>query len=269
MELRIGCSGWSYKGWVGPFYPRNKGADSFLELYSRVFDTVEIDSTFYRIPEESMVYKWRNSTPDGFLFAPKMPKKITHEMNLLNAEPVLDSFIDAIRGLGRKLGPVLIQLPPFFAYETGYESFRNFITDLPQDVEFAVEFRHDSWFREDVFRLLEKYNVTLAWSEIPIVKPIKELTTNSVYLRMIGDRSIPEANFGRIQKDRPSEIRKWASEIKMREQDLEKAFIFSNNHFQGFSPATANLFREALGLKKIDWNLKVRTSDPEKQRTLF
>lgn len=269
MELRIGCSGWSYEGWVGPFYPMNAKPSSFLELYSRVFDTVEIDSTFYRIPKISTVKSWRDSTPDDFFFSPKFPKEITHEKELENVDRLLRMFIEPILNLSQKLGPVLIQLSPSFTFEHGFKRLKQFISDLPSNIHYAIEFRHDSWFRDEIYSLLQKSDMTLVWSEMPSVHVPKILTSSTAYLRMIGDRSIKEENFGTIQKDRTETIKIWADEIKNKEDEIEKAFVFSNNHFQGFSPATANLFRESLGLKIIDWNFGIRTASPERQKTLF
>lgn len=269
-DYRIGCSGWSYKGWVGPFYPSRAKAGDFLKLYSKVLDTVEIDSTFYNTPGEFTVTNWKNSTPDDFVFSPKMPRQITHDNKLFNVEVLLDKFLGVIRNLGTKLGVILIQFPPSFTYDTGNENMKSFLKMLPSDLSFAIEFRHSSWFKEDVYSNLEKNNVTLAWSEIPVVKNPAVSTSSKIYLRLVGDRTISEENFGYLQKDKTEEINRWAKRLEERKDDISKAYIYSNNHFQGFGPGTVNLVREAIGLPLLDWASSINSHETEKhQKTLF
>lgn len=269
MEYRTGCSGWSYKGWVGPFYPKGTDSSEFLELYSRVFNTVEIDSTFYASPDSISVRKWRESTPDDFQFTAKMPRVITHERRLVNVEIRVGYFLESIKSLKEKLGMVLVQFPHSFTQNDGFEDFRKFLKLLPQDLQFAVEFRHNSWFNDEVYSLMKEENITLAWSEIPMAAPPDELTSSSAYLRLVGDRSINEKDFGTVQKDRSDIIRKWAEKLEKRRDVIDHTFVFSNNHFQGFGPATVNSFRQAVGLEPVDWLPLMNDNASGKQRTLF
>lgn len=269
-EYRIGCSGWSYKTWSGPFYPSGVKAGDFLRLYSKVFDTVEIDSTFYNIPPASVVSNWAKNVPDGFLFSPKMPGTITHDNRLANVEVLLDKFLESIMNLGGKLGMILIQLPPSFSYERDRESLRGFVENLPNELKFAVEFRHHSLFREDIYSLLENNGVTLAWSEIPMTGNPGVSTTTNAYLRLVGDRSIKDEDFGKIQKNRDDEMTRWSDKLKSVRDDVDLAYIYSNNHFQGFGPGTVNLFREKLGIPMIDWSgIQQEGNRGSGQRTLF
>ncbi len=269
MEYRIGCSGWSYSGWLRNFYPAGTKAGDYLKLYSRVFDTVEIDSTFYRIPSVSMVDGWNKVTPAGFRFTAKMPKLITHEEKLLNSGSHLDDFMDVMKGLGEKLAFLVIQLPPSFRREEGYDRLKSFISVLPSYFSYAVEFRHGSWFTDDVYSMLSDSGITLAWSELHGLAPHMDLTSDSVYLRLVGDRSIPEEKFGTAQKDRTAVAGKWADEIARRKDEVRHAFVFANNHFQGFGPFTVNLFRQSAGMEPVDWGLKMRSIVPDRQKTLF
>ncbi len=269
-DLRIGCSGWSYKGWVGPFYPPGTKPGDFLSLYSRIFNTVEIDSTFYAPPAPFVIEKWLKSTPDDFVFCPKMPGKITHDNKLNNIEIPLEKFLSGIRKLKPKLGTILVQLPPSFSYDEGLGPLKEFLTLLPNDLEFAVEFRHNSWFNDTTFTLLSDRKVTLAWSEIPMAKNPGILTSGDVYLRLVGDRSIKDSEFGSIQKDRTLEIDHWVSNLEQKKDDIEKAYVYSNNHFQGFGPGTANSFREKMNLPVIDFNKILNKSNTaSRQGTLF
>lgn len=269
MEVRIGCSGWSYRGWLNNFYPPGTKPGDYLKLYSRVFNVVEIDSTFYRIPKESMVNSWRNSTPDDFRFTAKLPQEITHERKLINSEEVLERFISVIRGLGSKLEYIVIQFPPSFSSRKGLEPLRSFVSVLPSDLKFAMEFRHRSWFTDNILSLLSDNGITTVWSEIEGLEPNRSLTSDSIYLRLVGDRSIPEDKFGTVQKDRSETIKSWSDEIMARKDEVKHAFVFANNHFQGFGPFTVNVFRQSLGMETVDWNLKMKRIAPDNQRTLF
>lgn len=263
MEVRIGCSGWSYKGWVGPFYPRGTKPGQFLELYSRVFNTVEIDSTFYATPGVETVRKWKEKTPDDFLFTAKMPKIITHERMLSNVDIHLGYFIEAMEKLEGKLGMILVQFPHGFTYQDGSERLVRFLKMLPGNIHFAIEFRHDSWFNEDTYSALSEHDVTLAWSEVPMTASSTARTTSSAYVRLVGDRTIEEKDFGTVQRDRSDVIEKWASLLKERKDIIDHTFVFSNNHFQGFGPGTVNLFRKAMEMDEVNWS---RTMVPEKDQ---
>ncbi len=267
-EIRIGCSGWSYRAWDGPFYPKGMQPGDYLEFYSTVFGTVEIDSTFYSIPPQNSVKKWDKSAQEGFQFSPKLPREITHERRLRNAALVMEQFMMSIAPLRRKAGVVLIQLPPSMNYDESSIDFRNFIEDLPNDWQFAVEFRHNSWFREDVYKIMEDNNVTMAWSEIPMAKNPARTTSDRVYLRLVGDRAIDESSFGSIIRDMNPVMELWAGKVKSLGDDIKKVYVYSNNHFQGFGPGTVNLFRKALGLDPVKWPESYQKV-PGNQKTLF
>ena len=268
-ELTIGCSGWSYLGWVGPFYPLGSHTDQWLQLYSRAFPAVEIDSTFYRIPDTGTVMSWRESVPDSFMFFPKFPRQITHEYVTKNVNSLIDSFIATLQALGTKLGTVLIQFPPSFTYTKGSGWIKIFLRNLPNGVRYAVEFRHNSWFHEFTYSMLRNHEITLAWSEIPYATVPAVLTSDQIYLRLVGDRSIRDSEIGSVQKDRSAEILKWTSEIEKNKDLVERVAIFSNNHFQGFGPATVNLVRERLGLNSINWITAMQSVTNGRQGTLF
>lgn len=269
MNYRIGCSGWSYKGWVGTFYPKGSRPSDYLKLYSRAFDAVEIDSTFYAIPGPETVQKWRVDTPDDFLFTSKVPKIISHERKLSNADLQMGYFLDSIRHLGNKLAMVLIQFPHLFVYDTGAEKLEKFLKSLPSDLKFAIEFRHDSWFNSHTCSLLKDMNVTLVWSEVPMTLSTTTTTSSSAYVRLVGDRTIKEKDFGSVQRDRKDVIEKWAGELQKKRDVIDHTFVFSNNHFQGFSPATVNEFRQAIGLEPIEWGSKMRGPSEGGQKSIF
>lgn len=267
-ETRIGCSGWSYKSWDGPFYPGGTQQGDYLDFYASVFDTVEIDSTFYSIPPQNSARKWERSTPPGFQFSPKLPGEITHDRRLRNTSLAMEKFMEAISPIRGKTGIVLAQLPPSLNYEDSFMDFQNFIEDLPAGWRFAVEFRENSWFRESVYKILEDHNVTMAWSEIPMARNPARTTSDQVYLRLVGDRAISESSFGAIRRNMNPVIEMWAGRLKALGDDIKKVYVYSNNHFQGFGPGTVNLFRHALGLDPVRWPESYHRI-PDNQKTLF
>jgi len=259
--LRIGCSGWSYKDWLGPFYPRDLQPKEYLRHYSGVFNCVEIDSSFYRVPNQFMISQWKNSTPSGFLFSPKLPKKITHDNKLENSESQLLYFYSVVSKLGDKLGPIAVQLPPSVKLSTHLPVLKDFVLHLDPKFKHAIEFRHKSWFNPDVYDLLRKNNVAMVWSLNQYVETPPEITSDFVYLRLVGDREITE--FSGIQKDRSEDLKRWATTIREKAADFESGYVFFNNHFAGFGPESANEFRRLLGLVELEW--KTQGS----QQTLF
>ena len=249
MSTRIGCSGWSYNDWVGPFYPPNTKPDEYLKLYSRIFDTVEIDSTFYRVPSGEMVNQWYTTTPDEFLFCPKLPKRITHDLHLENSTPYYDHFSKRLSILKEKLGPFIIQLPPSFKYQKHLQPLTSFLDGLDHHHKYAVEFRNESWFNPEVEKLLRDHDVCQVWSINQYLITPPTMTTGFIYLRFVGDRSIGE--FGKIQKDQSESMKTWSSSLSQAES--REKFILFNNHFAGFGPGSVNEFRRLMGLAQLDW----------------
>ncbi|MFQ6011659.1 MAG: DUF72 domain-containing protein [Nitrososphaerales archaeon] len=251
-KLRVGCSGWSYKDWVGPFYPRDTQAKNYLGVYSSVFNSVEIDSSFYRIPNQFMISNWKKITPEDFLFSAKFPKKITHDLKFKEVSTYLSYFYDTMGKLGTKLGPLILQLPPSFKFEKGMKLLENFFSsDLNKEIRHTIEFRHKSWFRQDVYNLLHEYNICLCWSINQYVDTPREITSDFIYARMVGDRSITK--FNGIQKNRTEQSKEMFDSIEGSLDSIDDAFVFFNNHFAGFGPESVNEFRRLAGMMEIDW----------------
>jgi uncharacterized protein YecE (DUF72 family) len=263
-KVKLGCSGWSYKDWAGPFYSTDLPAKDYLGFYSKVFDCVEIDSSFYRIPNQFMVDQWKKATPEGFTFSPKLPKKITHEKKLEDFEGTLTYFYSVIGRLGAKLGPIVVQLPPSVKTEKHMGAMEKFVSSLSHRYKHAIEFRHKSWFNPAIYKLLEANNVAMAWSLNQYLETPPELTARFVYLRMVGERDI--TNFGAIQKERKEEMQRWAENLEKKENSFDDAYVFFNNHFAGFGPESVNEFRRLLGMIELDWK-KEQDSGP-RQGTL-
>lgn len=256
QKLYVGCSGWSYDGWLGHFYPSNLDRKDFLKYYSQVFDFVEIDSSFYNAPNVFMTKRWASLTSDNFRFTAKFPRSITHEKRLAadaDSEKELRYFFDVMRPLRTKLLALLLQLPPSLTAKEGVKKLEILTNMLDQDFRYAIEFRHQSWFERSVYRLLSDNNISLAWSQLDGIQTPAELTSDFVYLRFIGDRSIDEREFGRIQKDRSKDLKMWSNSLDRVKDNATLAIVAANNHYAGFGPATANSFRKMVGLEEVVW----------------
>jgi uncharacterized protein YecE (DUF72 family) len=261
LKFYVGCSGWSYTAWQGPFYPSDMKNSHWLEFYSKVFDYVEIDSTFYNIPSILTVKKWLKKTQDNFRFTAKFPKVITHDKRLKNVDNELELFFKAISPLYDKTLALLIQLPPSMEIMEGLQRLRELVHILDNRFRYAVEVRHHSWFQDLAYNFFANNNICMVWSQIVGIRTPPIVTTDFLYLRFIGDRSLQEKDFGRIQKHRTPEMRKWVNRIKRAERNngeegnkrLSLAIVAANNHYAGFGPVSANTFRRMVGLTEVEW----------------
>jgi uncharacterized protein YecE (DUF72 family) len=254
--IRIGTQGWNYDAWVGPFYPEGTRPADFLSIYSRAYDTVEVDSTFYAVPASKTIRGWAQRTPSGFTFALKLPQEITHERRLRGVEDLAMDFFDRARELGDKLGPVLIQLGPDFR-ESELPALARFLPTLPDDIAFAIEFRDRGWMHDGVVALLAEHNVSLALTDARWI-PRKQMlalaerpTADFVYIRWMGaDRDI--VDYSRIQIDRSREMELWAGVISQLAKRGRTIHGYVNNHFAGHSPASARELQRLLDLVPVD-----------------
>jgi uncharacterized protein YecE (DUF72 family) len=255
LHIRIGCQGWNYDAWVGPFYPEATRPADFLRVYARAFDTVEVDSTFYAVPAAATLRDWAGRVGDGFQFALKLPQEITHENRLRNVAPALDLFCERARELGAKLGPVLVQLGPDFG-PAELPALATFLPTLPRDLRVAVEFRQRGWIHDGVLALLAEHNVALALTDarwIPrktMLALAERPTADFAYIRWMGpDRQI--VDYSRVQVDRTREIEAWARILPAIASRIA-VYGYFNNHFAGHSPASARGLQERLGMPAVD-----------------
>jgi len=247
--IRIGTQGWNYDAWVGPFYPTGTRPPDFLSVYSRAFDTVEVDSTFYAVPSVNAVRGWAERVPNRFTFALKLPREITHERRFRDCEDVASLFFDRVRELGSKLGPILIQLGPDFTPRE-LPALASFLPLLPPDLHVAIEFRHRGWIHEGIVALLAEHRVAIALTDarwIPrrtMLKLVDQPTADFAYLRWMGpNRDI--VDYSRIQYDRTRELEAWARAIETIARSIT-VYGYVNNHFAGHSPASARQLQRLL-----------------------
>ena len=208
-----------------------------------------------------MVKNWVKRTPDNFRFTAKFPKVITHDKLLVDVEEEVERFLENIIPLGKKTLALLIQLPPSIEINQGLEGLRNLLPLLDDRFRYAVEVRHQSWFQDLAYNFFADNNLCLVWSQLAKIRTPPIVTTDFLYVRFIGDRSIDEKDFGKIQKDRVLEMSNWAEQIKNveggkergRRSEVRDAMIAANNHYAGFGPGTVNIFRNMVGLSELSW----------------
>ena len=245
--LLIGTSGWSYNEWAGAFYPDSK--TNKLSYYSKIFGTAEVDSSFYAFPSKGLVLGWARYTPDDFVFSVKLPQLLTHEKKL---DPEKGVETDLVRFLGLlkpliaagKLGPVLIQLPPSFSFQPDFGKLKSFLEMSPEDVKFAVEFRHPSWLREETWSLLRGKNVANVIVDEPLLPPDTVITADFAFIRWHGRGSRPWYNYRYSEK----ELDTWVPKVKVVTSRVKATFGYFNNHFRGFAVENSLKMMEKLGI---------------------
>lgn len=236
---RVGCSGWNYKSWRGRFYPRDLPAAKWLQFYATRFNTVEINNSFYRLPERTTFENWRAQVPASFLFAVKASRFLTHMKRLLEPEEPLARMFERVSGLGRRAGPVLYQLPPSLALDL--PRLDRFLRALPRARLHVVEFRHPSWYVPQTFELLMRRRVALclhdkAGSAIsePAVGPF-------VYVRFHGASGRYHGSYSR------SHLERWAHTLAEHVRGGRRVFAYFNNDVDAAATANAATLREMLG----------------------
>ncbi len=248
-RFRFGCSGWDYQEWIGPFY-RN-ASESKLAAYARVFDTAEINSTFYRVPTPGMVTGWGKYTPDDFVFAAKVPQTVTHDRFLdvaKGADGDLRAYCEIMRPLldRGKLGPLLLQLPPRLRFEAS--AIRRFLDVLPRDFTFALEPRNRSWMTLEAFDLLRDAGVAYAIVDEPLLPPDLHVTASVAYVRWHGHGQEPWYNYRYPHE----QLEEWVPRVQQVASQAGTVFGFFNNHFHGYAPENCLQILRLLGVDDAD-----------------
>jgi uncharacterized protein YecE (DUF72 family) len=236
-QLLIGTSGWNYPHWRGVFYPQGVSQNKWLLYYTKFFNTVELNVTFYRLVPVETFENWRKNTPQDFYFVAKGSRFITHIKKLKDIQGPLGLFFKNAAGLGDKLVTVLWQFPPSFKKDI--KLLEDFIKLLrKKKIRQAFEFRNESWFVRDVYELLKRYNFCLCIAHSKRFPCIKELTSDFLYLRFHGGESLYSSNYS------DKELRNWA-EFARRFKGKD-TLAFFNNDAQGFAVKNALRFKELL-----------------------
>lgn len=251
-KVRLGTQGWSYDDWRGTFYPPGSKQEDRLPFYASVFDTVEIDSTFYHPPKGTIARSWARHTPEHFRFAAKVPRAITHDAHLRDVAPLMDRFAKAMEPLGDKLGPVLVQMPAEFHQDaTSLRDLDAFLAGSPRALRLAVEFRHASWHTPEAEEVLRRHGAAMAWTEWRDLPRVSAITADFLYLRWLGDRQ-EIASYDRVQIDREDEFQDWEGALLRVFPAVKEVFGYFNNHWAGHSPASVNEMKHRLSMPAVN-----------------
>ena len=230
-ELFIGISGWSYDEWAGNFYPAEVPKSRWLEYYCHQFTTVEVNASFYRLPRESTFQKWRETTPDGFVFAVKASRYITHIKKLNEPAKSAELFLSRAKILGDKLGPVLFQLPP--GLKVRLDRLEQILQSRPKDLRYCFEFRHTSWFCKEVYDLLRRYNTALCIADSPKFPLVIQRTADFSYFRLHGSPILYRSRYS------SGELKAWAERIERYLDEGADVYVYFDNTDEGHATTNA------------------------------
>jgi uncharacterized protein YecE (DUF72 family) len=236
-KVKFGTSGWRYDDWNEIFYPKDLADEEKLKFFAKKFNTVEINNTFYNLPKKNVFANWKDRVPDNFVFAVKASRYITHMKKLTDPKSIIKDFFENVSGLGKKIGPILFQLPPF--WKENFERLKKFLQVLPKQHKYVFEFRDKSWYKDEIFKLLKDKNIALCVHDHQDGPSPKILTADFSYFRFHG----PGGSYrGKYSKTR---LKKFAEIIKKWKNQGINIFCYFNNDFKG------NAIENAGQLKKM------------------
>lgn len=242
-RAHVGCSGWMYKDWRGRVYPEKLPQRRWFEHYTTLFDTVEINNTFYRLPPPSTVEGWEAQAPPGFVYAVKLGGFGSHRMKLRDAVSWLPNHLDRVERLGATLGPTLVQLPPRWRRDVG--RLEEFLDAAPKHLRWAVELREESWVHDDVFDVLRRHGAALCIHDL-LDKHPREVTTDWTYVRFHGPNALQEKYWGRYGPERLEPIAAWMEE---RLADGLDVYAYFNNDWEAHAVHDGRWLADRLGAR--------------------
>jgi uncharacterized protein YecE (DUF72 family) len=238
VRYYIGTSGWHYDDWRGRFYPEKLPKAKWLEFYVRHFGTLELNNPFYHLPSEKAFQNWHDASPGDFVFAVKVSRFITHIKRLKDCDEAVDNFMSRAVILKEKLGPLLYQLPPGLHRDD--DRLASFLHILPQGMKHVIEFRHKSWFEEDIFNILRKYDVGFCVFDMPKLTSPVIATADFAYIRFHGSGSLYSSRYS------DKEMAYWARKIRRLAKKLKEVYIYFNNDVSGYALENARTIRNYL-----------------------
>ncbi|MEF8879493.1 MAG: DUF72 domain-containing protein [Candidatus Thermoplasmatota archaeon] len=234
MDIYLGTSGWYYDHWIGKFYPENIDKSDWLKYYSKRFETVEVNASFYRLPFPNMVKGWKNKTPDNFLLTFKGSQIITHRKRLKDIDDYLEKFYSRMNLAEDKIGIILWQLPP--SLERNDDLLKTFLKKIDSNFRQVIEFRHKSWFNKEVYQILRDYDVGYCIVSCPDLPTHFETTSDFAYIRWHGEDEWYRTSYTKQQLD------EWAKKIK--KLDVNEIYGYFNNDYQGFAPENCSQLKQ-------------------------
>jgi uncharacterized protein YecE (DUF72 family) len=239
-RARVGCSGWNYKDWRGVVYPEKLPQRRWFEHYATLFDTVEINNTFYRLPSPTTAEAWERQAPDGFVYALKVGQFGSHRMKLRDSASWLPNHLDRVERLRDHLGPNLLQLPP--RWKRNIERLDEFLTNAPPHIRWAVELREESWLHDDTFAALQRHDAALCIHDLLADHPW-ELTTDWTYVRFHGPDALNVKYQGLYG---PQRLDSAANQLGQWLDDGVDAYAYFNNDWWGHAVTDAQTLRDML-----------------------
>ncbi|MGV3528132.1 MAG: DUF72 domain-containing protein [Flavisolibacter sp.] len=245
-SIHIGTSGWSYPYWLGRFYPEKMKAKEQFAFYARHFDTVEINNSFYRLPPREVFENWYRESPPNFLFAVKANRFITHMLKLTKPEEPINRLFHSIEALKEKLGPVLFQLPP--GWKVNVERLRHFLQALPTDQRYAFEFRNETWYRDEVYEVLQQHGAAfciyhLAGHHSPIT-----LTADFAYVRLHGPTELKYQ--GSYSKP---VLKKWTAQCLQWQKEKKDVYVYFDNDQEAYAAFNAQELKKLVEKESTKW----------------
>ena len=260
VKISIGTAGFSYSDWIGPFYPKKLLKSQHLEYFSRFFNLVEINSTFYNLPSEDMVINWNNRVSEKFRFIVKVWQQITHNLDDPNLDSNIIEFFSRLKLLKTKIEGFLLQFPPWFRYsESHFQKLDLLLSKIPSEYKYFIELRDNSWYEPKILsKFINGENIILGTTYMPSIIPYYLPNQSCYYIRLIGDRELN--TFNRIQRDQREALNDLNFNVQklINDPNIYEIFIIVNNHFAGFAPESVN------ELKK-KWGLNYRKFDKQKR----
>ena len=237
-DIRVGTSGWHYDHWRKRFYPEELPKNKWFEFYAKDFDTVEINNTFYQLPKEISVKRWCDQASKDFVYAIKANRYITHIKKLKDTAEEVERFFERARLLKEKLGPILYQLPP--SMHKDLERLEAFIKLLGKRPATVFEFRHESWYTQDTYALLNKYSAGFCTHDLPGRASPRIIAGDLIYIRFHGTTGRYSGNYSK------SDLQEWADWIKDNLKGIRAAYAYFNNDYNAYAVNNAKTLREVL-----------------------
>jgi len=263
VKITFGTAGFFYRDWIGSFYPKQLKNSQYLGYFSKFFNLVEINSTFYNLPSEEMIINWYNQVPNDFRFIVKVWQQITHHLEDPHLDSYIIDFFTRLKHLKPKIEAFLLQFPPWFRYsEDHLQKLKLLLNEIPPEYKYIIELRDDSWFNTEIlFKFIDGNQKILGTTYMPGLTPYYMQNQRFYYIRLIGDRELTV--FNRIQREQKESLTHFSTSI----QDLKnipniyEIFIIVNNHFQGFAPESVNKLKKKFGIKFRSFNNQKSLTD--------
>lgn len=242
-DIRIGTSGYHYKHWLGRYYPAGMKPNQMLAHYQRDFDTVELNNTFYQLPNESTFDSWRDATPPDFLYAVKGSRFITHMIKLKDAQRGLTNFLPRAERLGSKLGPILWQLPP--GWKVNVERLEEFLSLLPPEHDYTFELRNATWMTDAVYDVLRKHNAAFCIYELAGYQSPHEITSDWTYIRLHGP-----THFKYQGSYSDEQLAEWADRIRGWSRRMRAIYVYFDNDDSAYAVDNAMTLKKMLARQR-------------------